>query len=101
MSRNIAADGQHNGERMKKGKIRETLTRLRQELQRAEGLDVDSRRKMEELHHDLEQLNEADDPDVDSLLSRARELETRFAADHPTLERIVRDLADTIAKMGI
>jgi ABC-type transporter Mla subunit MlaD len=101
MSRNIAADGQHNGERMKKGKIRETLTRLREELQHAEGIDADSRRKMEELHRDLEQLNDADDPDVDSLLDRARELETRFAADHPTLERIVRDLADTIAKMGI
>ena len=86
---------------MKKGKIRQILARLRQKLQRAEGLDVDSRRKMEELHRDLEQLNDADDPDVDSLLNRARELETRFAADHPTLERIARDLADTIGKMGI
>jgi hypothetical protein len=86
---------------MKKGKIRQILARLRQELQRAEGLDADSRRKMEELHRDLEQLNDADAPDVDSLLNRARELETRFAADHPTLERIARDLADTIGKMGI
>jgi hypothetical protein len=86
---------------MNKGKIRKILARLRQELQRAEGLDVDARRKMEELHRDLEQLNDADDPDVDSLLNRTRELETRFAADHPTLERIARDLADTIGKMGI
>jgi hypothetical protein len=86
---------------MKKGKIREILARLREELQRAEGLDADSRRKMVELHRDLERLNDANEPDVDSLLNRARELETRFAADHPTLERIARDLADTIAKMGI
>ena len=86
---------------MKKGKMREILARLREELQRAEGVDVDSRRKMEELHRDLEQLNDANDPNVEPLLDRARELETRFAADHPTLERIARDLADTIAKMGI
>lgn len=86
---------------MKEGKIRTILTRLREELRGAEGLDDDSRRKMEELHRDLERLNDARAPDVDSLLDRARELETRFAADHPTLERIARDLADTLAKMGI
>lgn len=91
----------NNGGLMKKRKIQQTLSQLRDELRRAEGLDAVSRRKMEEFHRDLEQLADADDPDVDSLLNRARELETRFAADHPTLERIARDLADTLAKMGI
>jgi uncharacterized protein involved in exopolysaccharide biosynthesis len=86
---------------MKEGKIRTILASLRKELQGAEGLDADSRRKMEELHRDLERLNDTHDPDVDSLLDRARELETRFAADHPTLERIARELVDTLAKMGV
>jgi hypothetical protein len=86
---------------MKEGKIRTILARLREELQGAEGLDADSRRKMEELHGDLERLNDTHDPDVDSLLDRARELETRFATDHPTLERIARELVDTLAKMGV
>jgi hypothetical protein len=86
---------------MKKRKIHEIVARLRDELQRAEGVDIESRQKMEQFHRDLEQLDDAKDADVDSLLDRARELETRFAADHPTLERIARDLADTIAKMGI
>jgi hypothetical protein len=86
---------------MKKRKIQEALERMRKELQRAQGLDADSRRKMEQLQRDLERLDDAEHADVDSLLNRARELETRFAAEHPTLERIARDLADTIAKMGI
>ena len=86
---------------MKKRSIQEIIARLRHELQRAEDVDIDSRRKAEELHRDVEQLDDANDPDVASLSDRARELETRFATDHPTLERIARELADTIAKMGV
>ena len=93
----LAPDGEH----MKQRKIHEIVARLRDELQRAEGVDIESRRKMEQFHRDLEQLEDSNDADVDSLLDRARELETRFAADHPTLERIARDLADAIGKMGI
>jgi hypothetical protein len=86
---------------MKKGKIQEIVARLRHELQHVEDVDVDSRTKAEELHRDVERLGDAHDADVDSLLDRARELETRFAARHPTLEGIARDLADAIAKMGV
>jgi hypothetical protein len=56
---------------------------------------------MEELHRDVEGIDDRSDLDVESLLDRARELETRFAAQHPTLERIARDLADALAKMGV
>ncbi|MEX2494544.1 MAG: DUF4404 family protein [Woeseia sp.] len=90
---------------MKKRNIQEIIARLRHELQRAEDVDIDSLRKTEQLHRDLEQLNEPGEPDVEpdveSLSDRARELETRFAANHPTLEGIARDLADAIAKMGV
>jgi hypothetical protein len=86
---------------MKKRTIREILAQLRHELQRAEDIDLDSRRRMEELHRDVEGIDERSDLDVESLLDRARELETRFAAQHPTLERIARDLADALAKMGV
>jgi hypothetical protein len=86
---------------MKKRTIREILAQLRHELQRAEDIDLDSRRRMEELHRDVEGIDERSNLDVESLLDRARELETRFAAQHPTLERIARDLADALAKMGV
>lgn len=86
---------------MKKGKVQEIVAQLRHELRRAEDVDIASRKKAEELRRDVERLGETRDADVDSLLDRARELETQFAARHPTLERIARELADAIAKMGV
>lgn len=86
---------------MKKGRIQEIVSRLRHELQHAKDVDDESRTKAEELHRDVEGLGDAEDADVESLRDRARELETRFAARHPTLEGIARDLADAIAKMGV
>jgi hypothetical protein len=86
---------------MKKRDIQEILARLSRELQRAEDVDIDARRKMQELHRDIDELDSAEGTEFNSLSDRARELETRFAADHPTLERIARELADAIGKMGI
>jgi hypothetical protein len=86
---------------MKKRRIREVIGQLRSELQRAEDVDIDSRRKTEELHRELERLDEEHEPDIGSLLDRAKELEARFAVRHPTLERIASDLADAIAKIGV
>lgn len=85
---------------MKKQEIREIVAQLRHELRRAEDIELHSRRKAEELHRDVERLEESD-ADIPSLLDRARELEADFAVRHPTLERIARDLADAIAKMGV
>jgi ABC-type transporter Mla subunit MlaD len=85
---------------MNKRTIQEILAQLRQELRRAEDIDPDSRRRTEELHRELEGVAE-DEGDFQSLRDRARELETQFAAEHPTLERIARELADALAKMGV
>jgi Domain of unknown function (DUF4404) len=86
---------------MKRGNVREILEKLWHELQRADDVDIDARQKLEALQRDVEQFDEAEEPDVDSLWDRARELESQFAADHPTLERIARELADAIGKMGV
>lgn len=86
---------------MDKSRLRELLEQLWRELRRAEDVDFNAREKLEALHRDVDQLQRAERSDVDSLQDRARELETRFAAGHPTLERIVRDLADTLGKMGV
>jgi hypothetical protein len=84
----------------KKG-LKELLEQLWRELRRAEDVDLHARQELEALHRDVDQLEKEERSDVDSLKDRARTLETRFAAGHPTLERIARELADTLGKMGM
>lgn len=86
---------------MKKSNLQELLEQLWSELRRAEDVDLHARQEMEALHRDVGRLEVAEPSDVASLRDRARELESRFAARHPTLERIARDLADTLGKMGV
>jgi hypothetical protein len=86
---------------MDKDRLRELLEQLWRELRRAEDVDLHARQELEALHRDVDRLDQDERPDVDSLEDRARALETRFAVEHPTLERVVRDLADTLGKMGV
>jgi hypothetical protein len=86
---------------MIKHNLQDLLEQLWRELRRADDVDVEAKQDLEALHRDVDQLGKQERSDVDSLRDRARELETRFAAEHPTFERIARELADTLAKMGV
>ena len=81
--------------------IRAFLAQLSKELQRAEDVDIEARKILQDLHRDVERLEEPDSTEIESLLDRVKALESRFAATHPVLERTARELADAIAKMGI
>jgi hypothetical protein len=81
--------------------IRAFLAQLSKELQRAEDVDIEAREILQDLHRDVEQLEESDSTQIKSVLDRVKALESRFAATHPVLERTARELADAIAKMGI
>lgn len=86
---------------MDTSRIKDLLEQLWRELRRAEDVDLQARQELEALHRDVDQLKRAERSDVESLRDRARELETRFAAEHPVFERIARELADTLGKMGV
>ena len=81
--------------------IRAFLAQLSKELQRTEDVDIEAREILQELHGDVEQLEESDSTQIQSVFDRVKALESRFAATHPVLERTARELADAIAKMGI
>ncbi len=57
--------------------------------------------KEKNLDRDVEQLEESDSTEIKWMLDRVKALESRFAATHPVLERMARELADAIVKMGI
>lgn len=81
--------------------IKAVLAELSKELQRAEDVDIEARAILKELNRDVERLEDSGGSQVQTLLDRVKELESRFAANHPVLERIAGELADAIAKMGI
>lgn len=81
--------------------VKAVLARLNKELRRLGDLDIEGREMLRELHRDVEQIEKSGSEEIASLLDRIREVESRFAATHPALEKTARELADAIAKMGI
>jgi hypothetical protein len=81
--------------------IREYLKQLSKEMQRSEDFDIEARQILKDLHNDADQIEESDGVQIEPMLNRIKELEAGFASKHPALERIVRELADALAKMGI
>jgi len=81
--------------------IREFLARLGKELKGSKDVDKEAHEILETLHSDVDRLEESGSADVESMLDRVKELESKFAANHPILEQAARELADALAKMGI
>ena len=83
---------------MSSERIRELLTELNKELQATGDIDTETRDLLAQLNDDLDNITEGDGA---SAGDRAKDLESRFAAEHPVAERIAREIADILAKMGI
>lgn len=81
--------------------IRAVLAQLSKELQRAEDVDIEARELLKVLHGDVARLESSNSTVIASVHDRIKALESKFAATHPLLERLARELADAIAKMGI
>ena len=85
---------------MSNARIRELLTELRQELDSADA-DAGTRSLMRELDDDIKRVLAAPAGPMDALLDRARQMEANFAAQHAGAERLIRQLIDTLATMGV
>jgi len=87
---------------MSNTEIRELLARLQDEIQKTE-LDDETRSMVKELDSDIHGLldTEGDKAETDSVVEKARALETNFATEHPTIERFMREVIDVLVRMGI
>ena len=79
-------------------RIRSLLVELDRELKSTGEIDEETRELLSKLNDDLDEIAPGNQ---DTLSDSARELESRFAATHPIAERITREIADLLAKMGI
>ncbi len=85
---------------MSNTQIRELLAKLQEEIKKTE-LDDDTRAMVRDLDSDIHGLLEKEGEDADSVLEKARALETNFATEHPTIERFMREVIDLLVRMGI
>lgn len=86
---------------MSNKEIRELLARLQEEIRNTE-LDEDTSALVRDLDDDIHRLlNAQGQSETDSVLQKARELETNFATEHPAIERFMREVIDALVRMGI
>ncbi|MGI9249170.1 MAG: DUF4404 family protein [Woeseiaceae bacterium] len=87
---------------MSNTQIRELLAKLKDEIQKTE-LDDDTRSQVRELDADIHDLLDPDGnrTETDTVVEKARALETNFATEHPTIERFMREVIDVLVRMGI
>jgi len=85
--------------------LKNTLKDLHQHLESAgAGVDAELKGLLQVLDSDIHQLLQQETPaseDHPSLASRAQQLSARFAAQHPQLEGVLRELGLALESMGI
>ena len=87
---------------MSNKKIRQLLAKLHDEVQKTE-VDADTRSSLRDLDSDIHDLlnSSTPKPDTNFVLKRAKLLEAKFTMSHPTVERVMREVIDTLAKIGV
>lgn len=82
--------------------IKEALQKLREQIDSAESVDEETLSLAQSLEVDIQKLldAEADDPE-NSPVNLANSLEARFETNHPVAAGIVREIVNTLQKMGI
>lgn len=86
---------------MNEENFKKILARLRRELQDVKDLDPETQRESGKIRRYVDELEDPQNRDLTFTRNRVKELEAHFAAVHPTLERLARELADALAKMGV
>ena len=84
--------------------IKTKLAELHRDLEQAENVDPDLRRLLGDVDRDIRSLLDRGSDDsfeASNLAERAEEVATDFAAQHPTLEKYLREVAEMLSKLGI
>ncbi len=81
--------------------LRQKLSALHAELQSANRLDPELRALLDTLDRDIQVLLGQSPSEAANLAEALRKQAAKFAAQHPTLEGSLRDIAETLSRMGI
>lgn len=91
---------------MDKQELAALLKKLQAELESGQAVDEQLKQQLQALDQDIQKVlaqgtAQAHETDEASLGERATEIEARFASEHPYLASTLRDVMDTLGKMGI
>lgn len=87
---------------MSEQRILELLEELQQELQGTEGLSDELASTVKKLESDIaDAVNPEVDTSENTILDDAIALEAVFATNHPIAEKLIRDLINTLSRIGI
>jgi len=98
MGHNRSLTQGHN--QVERQQLKNLLAQLKAALAETDELDPELERMAAEVDADLHRLVREEEPE-DGLGERLDSLAADFAAKHPRTEAILRELADTLGKMGI
>jgi hypothetical protein len=82
-------------------RVRLLLSELQLELARTGEVDEDTLALILKLEQDIEELIESSEQRNSPVLDDAIALEARFAANHPIAEKLLREVIDSLARIGI
>ena len=87
---------------MSEQRIKELMSELVSELEKTESIGEETVSVAKKLESDI---NDFVDPEVDTventILDDAIALEASFAATHPIAEKVIRELINTLSRIGI
>jgi hypothetical protein len=85
--------------------LKDLLQKLHENLQTTGQVDAELKALLKELELDIQNLlksdNGSDDPIFAGLSERSQALSAKFAAKHPRLEPILRELGGMLEKIGV
>lgn len=89
---------------MNKENLKDSLKKLHTNLGAADQIDDELKDLLQVLDKDIQNLlakEEHDESIADALGERVQEISATFAARHPKLEPILRDIRDMLARLGV
>jgi hypothetical protein len=81
--------------------IRQTLNRLHEELESAGHVEPELKSLLIEVDADIRKVLGTSGHAPDGLRERVEDLAGQFAATHPQVDRFLRELVDSLGKLGI
>jgi len=82
-------------------RVRLLLSELQLELARTGEVDEERLALIRKLEQDIDELIESSEQRNSPVLDDAIALEARFAANHPIAEKLLREVIDSLARIGI